>query len=256
MLDVSDLRPRSIARACTPHPVPGSISLTTIGAAYSVGPGEEREILIGRNRSEVHLCVGEDDLGVSRRHVVLRHRAGQWWVRREGRRDVQLGRGHRLWPDSDPVPLAPGYTSLVLEGSHGRIHVVEIAVADADGWKRPEPTDPTLTTERIALEPDERLALVALGERYLRDEPNARPRSWREAEARLQLVVPERRLGHKRIEHLVRDLRLRLSASGRAGLVEPDVESPGDMLKHNLLTLLIASNSIGPSDLALIESSD
>ena len=54
-------------------------------------------------------------------------------------------------------------------------------------------------------------------------------------------------------EYMLNALRLRLAACGVAGIIQPEVGGSGDVLKHNLIKELIATNTITSKDLELID---
>lgn len=109
-----------------------TIFVLSVGGGMSVGPKEGRTLLFGRNRPDVHVCVGEDDPRVSREHGVLEHRGGKWWIRNTGR----LPGGRLLFAEEEPVPLAEGYTPVFVRGSTNREHLLEVFVTGAGG-RRP-----------------------------------------------------------------------------------------------------------------------
>ena len=102
------------------HGVPAAARATifalSVAGGISVGPKEGRTVVFGRNRPEVHVCVGEDDPRVSREHGVLEHRDGSWWIRNTGRLPVRLPGGRLLFAEEEPVPLAEGYTPVFVRG--------------------------------------------------------------------------------------------------------------------------------------------
>ena len=61
-----------------PPSAPGTIHALAVGGRFSVGPKDGRTVLFGRNRPEVHICVGEDDRRVSRRHRQLDYAGTRW----------------------------------------------------------------------------------------------------------------------------------------------------------------------------------
>jgi len=134
---------------------------------------------------------------------------------------------------------------------------VEVLIAGRAGWRpvaHHDPTDPP--AQAWELQPDERLALVLLGEHYIRRDRFARPRTWRETAVLMTELDAGREWSHRQVERLVRGLRLRLSAAGHHGLVEDDIEAPGDLLKHNLITFFLGSGTIGTADLPLVDEAD
>lgn len=235
-----------------PPPVPGSVLVAALGDSVTMPPKEGRELLFGRNRPEVHVCVGEDDLAVSRRHGTLTYSAGRWWLRNTGNLAIRIGEA-RITAYDKAVPLAEGYTSLVVEGSSGRLHLVEALVVGAATGKKPRPGDSTIPVKAWDLLPEEKLAVVVLAQAHLRNEPGAQPVSWVRAAELMTEIEPDRGWTEKRVEHRVRALRLRLAACGVHGLIQDEVGGSGDVLKHNLIMVLIASNTISSKDLALIE---
>lgn len=242
----------SRSRRASP-PVPGTVFVNALGDAVMMPPKEGRELLFGRNRPEVHLCVGEDDLSVSRKHGALTFSAGRWWLRNTGNLAIRVGEALLLTVHDEPVPLAEGYTSLVVEGSRGRLHLVEVLVAGEDWGTPPRHGDQTRPVRAWDLHPEERLAVAVLAQAYLRNQPGAAPVSWQRAAELMNELEPGRRWTEKRVEHRVRTLRLRLAACGVHGLIQNEVGGSGDVLKHNLIKELIATNSISSKDLALID---
>ena len=237
-----------------PPPAPGSVVVAALGDSVTMPPKEGRQLVFGRNRPEVHVCVGEDDLTVSRYQGTVTFSAGRWWLRNTGNQAIRVGESRRLTTDDDAVPLAEGYTSLLVEGSRGRLHPVEALVLGTATGKKPRPGDPTMPVRAWELQPEERLAVVVLAQAYLRSEPSPQPVSWTRAAALMTEVDPGRGWTEKRVEHRVRALRLRLAACGVHGLLQPEVGGSGDVLKHNLIKELIATNTISSKDLGLIDS--
>ena len=233
--------------------VAAAVVVAAVGDSVTMPPKEGRELLFGRNRPEVHVCVGEDDLAVSREQGTLTYSAGRWWLRNKGHVAIRIGETRRLTAYDEPVPLAEGYTSLVVEGSQGRLHLVETLVMGAATGKKPRPGDPTMPVRAWELQPEEKLAVVVLAQAYLRNELNAQPVSWVRAAELMTEIDPGRGWTEKRVEHRVRALRLRLAACGVHGLIQPEVGGAGDVLKHNLIRELITTNTISSKDLALIE---
>jgi pSer/pThr/pTyr-binding forkhead associated (FHA) protein len=125
-LDVG--RQRSLASGVA-GTTPGSLSALTVTGGVTVDAREGLTLRFGRNRPEVDICVGEDDLGVSRLHGLLTCRQNQWWVKVIGRFPARLQDTVMVHRDSDPLPLRTGYTPLFLRGSRGRNHVLELYVA-------------------------------------------------------------------------------------------------------------------------------
>lgn len=237
------------------QPLPGALSALAITGGIVVGPHEGRTVLFGRNRPEVHVCIGEDDRRVSRLHGVLSNRGGKWWVANTGRMPIRLPGSRWLFREEEEFPLVEGYTPLFVRGSGRREHLLELYVAGNDGG-RPVSVhgDPTMPPTPYRLRPDERLVLVVLGQRYLLHEANPQPLSRRQAADQLAELRPDEDWTVKRVEHAVTEVRNRLSAQGVYGLVREEVGEPvGNLLNHNLLTELVQSTTLVPPDLAELD---
>ena len=76
-------------------PAPGTVFVHAVGDAVTMPPKEGRELIFGRNRPEVHLCVGEDDLTVSRKHGTLTNAESRWWLRNTGILAIRIGESRR-----------------------------------------------------------------------------------------------------------------------------------------------------------------
>ncbi|MGH3934543.1 MAG: FHA domain-containing protein [Pseudonocardiaceae bacterium] len=218
-------------------------------------PRQGRTILFGRNRPEVHVCVGEDDQQVSRQHGLLTYHRGQWRVSNTGRRLLRLPGSRMLSPDDEPIPLVEGYTPLFVPGSSGREHLLELYVTGPDG-RRPSArhSDPTQAPRMWRLQKSERLALIVLGQQYLLHEARPHPLSWRQAADQLAELQPETGWTAKRVEHMIVSVRTRLSREGVAGLTREEVGEPvGNALNDNLLKELVQSTTLVPPDLAILD---
>ena len=156
---------------------PGTLRMRALGASVQRSPHEGRTVVFGRNEDEVHLEVGRDDPRVSRRHGVLTYGDGRWWLRNLGRLPIRVA-DHLLFGDQEPVPLPCGFTALVVHGSPGREHLVEVFVSDGTGGPRPWADDVTRGPATWPLSPGERIALIVLGQRYLYQEPHPQPLTW------------------------------------------------------------------------------
>ncbi|MET9965087.1 FHA domain-containing protein [Streptomyces sp. NPDC006356] len=244
----------SLARGAS-DPVPGTLFVLALGGGMTLGPGEGREVLFGRNRPEVHVCLGEDDPQVSRHHGTLTHRDGRWWVSNTGRLPIRCAAGRLLFRGEEALPLDTGYTPLFAGGSRGREHLLEVFVTDADGGHRaPRHADVTRPPRVWTLSEPERLALITLGRRYLLHEPRPQPLTWRQTAAQLAEMQPGEGWTDKRVGHLVNAVRLRLSRDGVPGLTREEVGEPvGNALNDHLIRALLASTTLVPMDLALVD---
>ncbi|MFJ6742873.1 FHA domain-containing protein [Streptomyces sp. NPDC091279] len=243
----------SLARGAA-APLPGTVFALALTGGMTLGPGEGREVLFGRNRPEVHVCLGEDDPEVSRHQGTLTHRHGHWWVRNVGRLPIRCAGGRLLFRDEEPLPLDVGYTPLFAGGARGREHLLEIFVTGPEG-ARPVARhgDVTRPPRMWALTEQEKLALVALGRRYLRHEPRPQPLTWRQTCAELAEVQPGAGWTDKRVEHLVNGVRTRLSRDGVPWLTREELGEPvGNALNDHLIRALMASTTLVPMDLTLI----
>lgn len=235
--------------------VPGSVHALALGGGYTVGPREGRTVYFGRNRPLVHVCIGEDDQQVSRRHGELTHHHGQWWLRNTGRRPIRLPRSQWLFAEEGAIPLAEGYTPLHVPGSRDREHLLEIYVAGPDGGqprsRHEEDTDPP---RPHALTADEQLMLVVLGQHYLLRDPNPKPLTWKDAAHRLEELQPDAGWTPKKLERRVSAVRDRLSRRGVPFLTREEVGEPvGNTLNDNLLRELVRSTALTPKDLDLLD---
>jgi hypothetical protein len=234
---------------------PGTIFALAIAGGIAIKPRQGRTIVFGRNRPEVHVCVGEDDPQVSRQHGLLTHHRGQWRVSNTGRLPLRMPGSRKLFPDEEPAPLGEGYTPLFVQGSRGREHLLELYVSGADG-QRPSSRhgDPTQLPRIWRLHKDERLALIVLGQQYLLHEAHPHPLTWRQAAEQLAELQPGAGWTPKRVEHAITSVRTRLSKEGVPGLTREEVGEPvGNTLNDNLLTELVASTTLVPPDLAILD---
>ncbi|MEO7193841.1 MAG: FHA domain-containing protein [Pseudonocardiaceae bacterium] len=258
-MDVADTQQLSATHGSlalgVPRSAPGTIFALAVTGGIAIKPGQGRTILFGRNRPEVHVCVGEDDPQVSRQHGLLTHHRGQWRVSNTGRMPLRLPGAQKLFPDEEPVPLPEGYTPLFVQGSRGREHLLELYVTGPDG-QRPASrhSDHTQLPRVWRLQKDERLALIVLGQHYLLHDEHPRPLSWRQAADQLAEMQPDAGWGAKRVEHMIAAVRTRLSQAGVAGLTREEVGEPvGNALNHNLFTELVQSTTLVPPDLAILD---
>ncbi|WP_405911861.1 FHA domain-containing protein [Streptomyces sp. NBC_01020] len=245
----------SLARGAS-GPVPGTLYALALTGGMALGPGEGREVLFGRNRPDVHICLGEDDARVSRHQGTFTHRGGQWWVRNDGRLPIRCAGTRLLFGGEEPFPLATGYTPLFAGGSRGREHLLEVFVTGPED-ERPVPRhgDVTRPPRVWLLTEQEKLALIALGRRYLLHEPRPQPLTWKQTAAQLAELQPGAGWTDKRVEHLVNAVRLRLSRDGVPWLTREEVGEPvGNALNDHLIRALMVSTSLVPMDLSLIDA--
>lgn len=233
----------------------GTIYALAITGGITVSPKEGRTLLFGRNRPEVHVCIGEDDRRVSRQQGELTHHADRWWVRSTGRVPLRLPGSRLLFPGDEPLPLAAGYTPLFVRGSGRREHLMELFVAGPEAHRavprHDETTEPPKTWKLSAAE---RLALIVLAQRYLYHEAYPQPLTWSQAAEHLADLQPGGGWRPKKVEHLVAGVRARLSQAGVTGLTREEVGEPvGNTLNHNLVRELVESTTLVPPDLRLLD---
>ncbi|WP_328649404.1 FHA domain-containing protein [Amycolatopsis sp. NBC_00348] len=250
-------RQRSLRHGVTAS-VPGTLSALTVTGGIAVPPAAGSRVSFGRNRLEVDVCVGEDDLRISRVHGLLTHDRDRWWLSNTGRSPIRLSDSVLLHRDSEPLPLAAGYTALFLRGTRDREHVLELLVSDGeDTAAAPRPTHPTAPPKRWRLTAEEHLVLAVLGQRYLGYDPQPLPLSRQQAAAELGERRPRESWTAKRVEHIVSRVRQRLSDAGVHGLRREEVGEPvGLTLTVNLLRELVLSTTLVPMDLEWLELPD
>lgn len=247
----------SLARGVS-APLAGTLFALAVGGGMRLGPGAGRQVLFGRNRPAVHVCLGEDDPLVSRHQGTLTHREGHWWISNQGRLPIRLAHGRLLFTGEGPLPLDTGYSPLFVRGSRHREHLLEVYVTDRDGAApTPLPEDITLPPRTWILSAQERLVLVVLGQRYLLHELRPQPLTWQDTAAQLGRLQPDVTWGPKKVEHVVAAVRGRLSRDGVPFLTREEVGEPvGNTLNDHLLRELLLSTTLVPPDLALIDSLD
>jgi hypothetical protein len=222
-------------------PVPGGLLAQSRAGGVRVRPAEGRSVYFGRNFEEVHVGIGVDDRRVSRRQGVLTRRGERWWVVNTGHRPIRLPNSRWLHRDGEQVPLAAGYTPLFVPGSGIREHLLELYVVGAGRTVATWPV--SVSAAGSPLSADQRLAVVVLGQRYLRYEADPRPLTWEEATDQLAALQPGR-WEERRLEQVVADLRPRLAR--HAGL-------DGDEPLATLLCELVRAGVVVPPDLAVLD---
>jgi hypothetical protein len=231
---------------------PGTLVVLEPDGGLTVSPTEGMVLLFGRNRPDVHICVGPDDLGVSRLHGTLEYSSGCWWVRAKGGRPVRVGGTQVLRNGDEPVPLSDGRTSLLVEGSDPRdVHLVRVHVVGAAEPPRRNPGSGTAPLPHFRLDPAERLVLTVVAQRVLRGHDPTLLTS-REAADELERLQPGVWVPRK-VERLVKSVRERLAAQGVDGLVpEPGSVGFDSAYRRNLVDVLVDSGTLGPPDLRLL----
>lgn len=234
---------------------PGTIIAQSLAGRVQFGPRPDRTLVFGRGDPDVHVCIGEADLGVSREQGTVTYRDGRWQVANTGALPVRLP-SRLLCHAEEPVPLDDGYTPVYIRGTGRREHLIELYVVGPAGrGPVPRHQDPTAPPRRWRLSREERLALIALGQRYLRHERYAQPVTRQAAADFLAEAEPGRHWTGRRVEHLANDVRRRLAKAGVPGLTAKEVGKPvGNALNHNLLHELILSTTLVPLDIAKFDA--
>ncbi|WP_280261400.1 hypothetical protein [Nocardia wallacei] len=243
---------------------PGTISVLSTAGGVCGAPDEGNTIEFGRNVEQVDVGVGQDDLRISRVHGSLAFRERCWQLSNTGSVPIRLPDARMVFEGEEPFPLCAGYTPMFIRGSHNREHLLEVYVTGPDGGlPTPRHEHVTDAPRPWPLEPNEKLVLVALGQRYLYQERWPQPWTWKETAALLAALQPEAGWTERHVADLVGRVRARLSdkryarGCGREpveGLTRDQVGEPiGNMLNHNLLHELTQSTTLVPRDLLLLD---
>jgi hypothetical protein len=236
---------------------PGTLFALAATGGFVVPP-RPFKLHFGRGKGDVHVAIGTHDPYVSRLHGVLSFDGREWWLRNEGRLplylpdDLMVLSGHEL-------PMEPGYTPLFINTPANRSYLLEIHVV---GPNTPEadaaPHLPTREPDVYQLSEDERLVLVVLAQRYLRQERYPQPVSWKQVAEDLNRVSEARDWTPKVAAHLVGSVRERLAAARTPvpGIRRDDgVGDPvGNVLNHNLIRALLKNTTLMPTDLELLRT--
>lgn len=244
----------SLSRAL-PAAIPGTLLVLGSNGGMSVAPDADFPLLFGRNEPDVHVCVGESDTAVSRRQGLITREHSRWMLSNTGKLPIRFP-GSRLILSGDRAELVAGYTPLFIVAPRQE-HLLEVRVAAPAAGDRGTPEvygDVTHERGIRHLYPEEKLVLVCLGQRYLRNDPQPQPLAWAQVAFELGELRPDEQWGPKRAAHIVAKVRKRLSKEdGIPGLLEEEVPPPvGNALNHNLLTDLLVTTTIVKSDLRLL----
>ena len=235
---------------------PGTILVVADERRFQKLPSADFQVFFGRGQDDVHVAVGVDDPYVSRKQGLLLCDGREWRLRNIGKLPIRLVdesmvlTGHEL-------ALRSGCTPLLVGAPAHRVHLVEVHVA---GFPRPgaeiSPETPTRSPDEYELSEAERMAVVAVAQRYLRQDPSPQPVSWAQAADDLSRAPGVgRRWTARSVEHVVASVRQRL-ATGRSpipGILRGEMPEPvGNILNHNLITALLRSATLTPQDLDLL----
>lgn len=243
----------SLARGIPESPA-GTLFVLGDRGGIRVEPGRRFQVVFGRNEPDVHVCLGREDPGVSRRHGLIGwdDDAG-WSLRNTGLVPIRFP-GSRLLLSGHEEPIGPTYTPVFIP-TEQREHLLELRVAGRPRAARSaEDGDSTVRPATWTLTDRERLALVALGERYLRHEAHPQPAAWATVAERLDVLQPSEGWTAKQASWVVARVRERLVEAGVVGLTREQVGEPvGNAINHNLLRTLLLSTSLVPPDVRLLD---
>lgn len=245
----------SLAAGVPPAPV-GTIYFRSAKGGIVAPPKDAFTIVFGRDAPNVHVPVGVGDRYVSRELGRVTREHENWVLANHGKLPLRLpGSTHLLSGAS--APIATGYTPIVVKHRHGPAHIIEVFVVPPSVASSPAAADDdeTCSPATWQLSATERLALIVLGQRYLRHEAYALPQSWSQAAEDLRTITGDDGWGTRRVERIVEAVRLRLSRAGVAGLTRDEVGEPvGNSLNHNLITELLLTTTLVPPDLTEIDA--
>ncbi|HTJ71067.1 MAG TPA: FHA domain-containing protein [Actinospica sp.] len=240
-----------------PSAPPGTLFALAVEGGFAVPP-RPFQLHFGRGKGDVHVAIGTHDPYVSRLHGILTCDGREWWLRNEGRLpiylpdDLMVLSGHEL-------AMEPGYTPLFINTPAHRSYLLEIHIVGPRATAPDEvPQLPTREPDIYELTEDERLVLVVLAQRYLRQERYPQPVSWKQVAEDLNRVADDREWTPKIAAHLVATVRERLAAARTPvpGILRNDGvgEPVGNVLNHNLIRALLKNTTLMPTDLDLLKS--
>jgi len=243
----------SLSRGIPPA-LPGTLFVMGVNGGVSVAPDAGFPVVFGRNEPDVHVCVAPDDTHVSRKHGFITREYAHWVLNNTGRLPIRLP-GARLLLGGDRTELASGFTPLFIVAPK-REHLLEVRIATPaygpgdDGLREAATHD----ADVWELSGTEKLVLVCLAQRYLRNDPLPQPLPWAQVAAELADLRPTETWNWRRAARVVAGVRNRLSPTV-PGLREDEVSQPvGNALNHNLITELLVTTTITKADLTLLET--
>lgn len=219
----------------------------------SVAPDAAFPLVFGRNELDVHVCVGVGDPHVSRQQGVITRQYSRWVLSNIGRLPIRFP-GSRLVLSGDQTELPVGYTPLFIVAPQQE-HLLEVRIAAITPQVGAGTTHEAETRDRDVWELSsvEKLVLVCLGQRYLRNEPQPQPLTWEQVAVELGFLRPAERWSWRRAAAIVAKVRKQLSVTVPR-LVEEEVPPPvGNTLNHNLIAELLITSTIVKSDLCLLD---
>lgn len=220
-----------------------SAVVTIAGLPHNVAEGDT--FTFGRAEG-CTACLDPNDLGISRLAGSFEFDGGAWWLtNRSNKRALVvvdqvgirslLAPGRRLGVDQALSVVVEGQT----RRHELRVEVSKDAIPEPPPHEEPDGAETQMGFE-VAYTPEDRLALVALFDGYLRDFPRYDPHPRSYAEAAAKLNWPRTTLV-KRIEHL----RTRLTKAGVPNLL-------GDTALDALAEYVLTSGILTREDLKLL----
>ncbi|MEV0197368.1 FHA domain-containing protein [Nonomuraea sp. NPDC050691] len=236
-----------------PPAVPGTLCVRGTNGEIRVAPDAGFDVIFGRCEPDVHVCVGPNDLYVSRQHGRITYEHARWILYNLGKLPIRFP-GGRLVLAGQRATLPAAHTPLFIVAPEQE-HLLEVRIVMTPPSSGPENRQEADTRDPTGwdLSPNERLVLTCLAQRYLLPEPWPQPLTWAQVEDELRVLRPGEGWTAKRAAHIVTQTRKRLSAKV-PGLLEEEIPPPlGNALNHNLITALLTSATIGASDLRLLD---
>lgn len=244
----------SLSRGIPPAQ-PGTLFVMGVNGGMSVAPDAGFPVVFGRNEPDVHVCVAPDDTHVSRKHGFIAREYAHWVLHNTGRLPIRLP-GARLLLGGDRTELAAGFSPLFIVAPK-REHLLEVRIATPLSGPGEDGAGEATTRDGDVwvLSATEKLVLVSLAQRYLRNDPLPQPLPWGQVAAELADLRPSETWNWRRAARVVAGVRSRLSPMGVAGIMEDEVSQPvGNTINHNLITELLMTTTITKADLALLET--
>ncbi|TDB76388.1 FHA domain-containing protein [Actinomadura sp. KC216] len=268
-----DILPEEIGSLATglPPAEPGTLFVKGSNGGMRVSPDARFNVVFGRCAPDVHVCVGGDDTRVSRQHGIITREHSRWVLYNLGKLAIRFP-GSRLVLGGHRAELPVMYTPLFIV-SPGQEHLLEVRIAAGRASSGPidvhelatyDPEDPDAEranaeralTERAnpwRLSDQERLVLVCLAQRYLRQEPWPQPLTWAQVADEIGRLRPAENWNWRKAARVVTEVRNRLSPHV-GGLREEEIPPPiGNALNHNLIVALLVHTRLRTQDLALID---
>ena len=248
-MEFEDFEPRALPaatprlRSAPPEGPPGAIFVLVAEGGYAAPPGATA-VRFGRGRTSVQVAVGVRDPYISRLQGVLTFDGREWWLHNEGRLPICLPEDAMVL-SGRCLPLAAGYTPLLIRTPRKITYLLEVHVVGGvdDSAHSGGLGD---RSELYLLSEHERLVLVVLAQRYLRQERYPHPVSWKQVAEDLNRVSRRADWSPRAAADVVDAVRERLCI-GEPGAVE------GSVLNHQLIRSLLHNTALLPSDLHLLE---